>query len=170
MIVAGLRYIAELSSLIKKENTVKHQRLGISFISALLLLLSGCSAIPGMGNNVSGASALIGMLTSQLGVSNEQALGGAAALFGLAKQSLSAGDFSNVTKSLPGVGSLLGAASMGGDSSNTNSGGGLASVAGQFSSLGLSPDMAGKFVPVVLDYAKSAGGDNTMSLLQGVLK
>lgn len=149
---------------------MKIQRLKISFISALLLLLSGCSMIPGMGNNSSGASALIGMLTSQLGVSNEQALGGTAALFGLAKQSLSAGDFSSVTKSLPGVGSLLGMASMGGGSSDASAGGGLASVAGQFSSLGLSPDMAGKFVPVVLDYAKSAGGDNTMGLLQGVLK
>ena len=149
---------------------MKTQRLRISFVSALLLLLSGCSAIPGMGNNSSGTSALIGMLTSQLGVSNEQALGGTAALFGLAKQSLSANDFSSVTKSLPGVGSLLGAASMGGGSSEASAEGGLASVAGQFSSLGLSPDMAGKFVPVVLDYAKSTGGENTMNLLQGVLK
>ncbi len=150
---------------------MKIQRLKISFVLALLLLLNGCSMIPGMGNNSSGASALIGMLTSQLGVSNEQALGGTAALFGLAKQSLSAGDFSSVTKSLPGIGSLLGMASMGGASSeNASAGGGLASVAGQFSSLGLSPDMAGKFVPVVLDYAKSAGGDNTMNLLQSVLK
>ncbi len=149
---------------------MKTQRLKISFVSALLLLLSGCSMIPEMGNSSSSTSALIGMLTSQLGVSNEQALGGTAALFGLAKKSLSAGDFSSVTKSLPGVGSLLSASSMGGGSSDASASGGLASVAGQFSSLGLSPDMAGKFVPVVLDYAKSAGGDNTMSLLQGVLK
>ena len=149
---------------------MKTQRLRISFVSALLLLLSGCSMIPGMGNNSSGAGALIGMLTSQLGVSNEQALGGTAALFGLAKQSLSAGDFSSVTKSLPGIGSLLGMASMSGGSSDASSGGGLASVAEQFSSLGLGPDMPEKFVPVVLDYAKSAGGDNTMNLLQGVLK
>ncbi len=149
---------------------MKIQQLKVSITSALLLLLSGCSMISGMGNDSSGTGALIGMLTSQLGVSNEQALGGSAALFGLAKQSLSADDFSSVTKSLPGVGSLLGAASMGSDSSDSSAGGGLASVAGQFSSLGLSSDMAGKFVPVVLDYAKSVGGGNTMGLLQGVLK
>ncbi len=146
-----------------------NQRFKISIVSLLLLFLSACSSIPGMGNSGSGATALIGMLTSQLGISNEQALGGAAALFGLAKQNLGADDFASISKSLPGIGSLVGMTSLGG-SKKSSDGGGLESVAGQFSSLGLSPDMAGKFVPVILEYAKSTGGEDTMNLLKGAFK
>jgi len=45
-----------------------------------------------------------------------------------------------------------------------------ASLAGPFSQLGLSPDMLGKFVPVILDYVGGKGGASVQSLLAGVLK
>jgi predicted anti-sigma-YlaC factor YlaD len=47
---------------------------------------------------------------------------------------------------------------------------GQASVAGQFKSLGLSPDMAAKFVPVLTKFVGSKGGASVGSLLAGVLK
>ena len=50
--------------------------------------------------------ALIGALTSQLGVSNDQARGGAGSLFGLAKDSLSPGDFSSLSSAVPGIDGL----------------------------------------------------------------
>jgi hypothetical protein len=46
----------------------------------------------------------------------------------------------------------------------------MAGLASSFSSLGLSSDMVGKFVPVILEYAKSKGGDGVSSILQGALK
>lgn len=49
-------------------------------------------------------------------------------------------------------------------------GGGLASLAGSFKSLGLSPDMAGKFAKEALSYVQSSGGDAAMKLLEGALK
>ena len=33
----------------------------------------------------------------------------------------------------------------------------------------MSPDMVGRFVPVVLDYAQGVGGDQVMGLLQSAL-
>ena len=135
----------------------------VTAISVLLFTLNGCSSVSGLVGGSAGASPLISLLTSQLGVSNEQATGGASALFGLAKSNLSAGDFSTVSNALPGVGSLLGKAPA-------SSEGGLAGVAGQFSQLGMGSDMVGKFTPVVLGYAQSAGGDNVMNLLKGVFQ
>ncbi len=120
-------------------------------------------------------SGLIGNLVSQLGVTNQQATGGAGAIFDYAKQKLSPADYSTVSKSLPEADSLANsapksngmAAMLGG---NRDEAGGIASLAGNFSQLGLSPDMVGQFVPVVLDYAKSMGGDTVSNLLGGVLQ
>lgn len=47
---------------------------------------------------------------------------------------------------------------------------GLASLAGSFKSLGLSPGMATKFVPVLENYVKSKGGSGLASLFAGALK
>jgi hypothetical protein len=47
--------------------------------------------------------------------------------------------------------------------------GGVSALAGPFSELGMSPDMVGKFIPVVLDYVKSTGGSGVMSILKGAL-
>ena len=47
--------------------------------------------------------------------------------------------------------------------------GGLSSLAGPFASLGMSPDMVGKFVPTILDYVQSTGGTDAFTLLKGAL-
>ena len=125
---------------------------------------------------------LINILTQQLGISDSQAKGGAGALFGMAQNMLGADDFGKVSEVVPGMDDLLGAApksgglggmlgglasSLGGKAGKL---GGLASLSGQFSKLGLDSDMIGKFVPIVLAFVQSKGGDGIKNLLAGVLK
>jgi hypothetical protein len=131
-------------------------------------------------------SELVGHLTKELGVTEEQATGGSGAVFGLAKSRLSPSDFSQVAGAVPEMDSLLGAApkaesksGMSGAAASAASSmmgsgggslGGLASLAGPFSQLGMSPDMIGKFVPSILGFVGGKGGSGVQSLLAGVLK
>lgn len=128
------------------------------------------------------ASDLVNSLTSQLGVSQEQAMGGSGAIFDYAKNELSADDFSLVADAVPDMDSLLAAAPKSGDGltgalssglpsvgGSSDSLGSLAALAGPFGDLGLSPDMVSKFVPVVLDYVQSSGGQAAMEALKGAL-
>lgn len=124
---------------------------------------------------------LISLLTGQLGVSETQAKGGAGSLFNYAKGKLSEADFSKVAKAVPGIGDYLDAApksggvagALGGASSplgGKKEAGGIMALAGQFAQLGLGTDMIGKFVPVIVSYVKSSGGDAVAGLLAGALK
>jgi hypothetical protein len=124
---------------------------------------------------------LIGELTKSLSVTQAQASGGAGALFGLAKTRLSAADFGKVAAAVPGIDALIKSApsAKGGGGIPGLSGieqslpaglGGLASVAGSFKKLGLSPDMAAKFVPILTEFVKAKGGSTVASLLSGALK
>ena len=109
----------------------------------------------------------------------EQAAGAAGALFGLAKTRLQPEEFTQVSKAVPGMGSLLKAApamavgTSGGASAISKMAGsasGLASAAQAFSKLGLSPDMVAKAVPVLTQFVSKSGGANVGKLLAGVLK
>ena len=126
-----------------------------------------------------GDMGLVDLLTSQLGVTNSQAEGGAGSIFQLAKQNLSVEDFSSIAKAVPGIDKMLGAApKMEGSSSSlgsissmmgSNKLGGMAGLASSFEKLGLSGDMVDKFMPIILDYVKNKGGEHAMSLLKGAL-
>jgi hypothetical protein len=126
---------------------------------------------------------LINQLVSTLGVSEEQAKGGAGMLFKLAQDKLSGDEFAQIADKVSGLddmisaapdaagGGLMGAvgglmSKMGGGSSGL---GALASLAGGFDKLGLDGDMIGKFVPVVLEFVRNQGGNSVANLLQGVL-
>ena len=125
---------------------------------------------------------LVGMLVQNLGVTNEQAQGGAGAIFNTASQNMSADDFTTVTDALPVVTSLMDAApstdsgtgALGSISSALGkSGSSLSSVAGlasTFSNLGMGSDMVGKFIPIVLEYAQSEGGEVVSNLLKAALQ
>ena len=136
---------------------------------------------------------LIQQLVSSLGVNEDQAKGGAGLLFNLAKEKLGAGEFQQLADKIPGVSDLLGAApapsatasagggmmgALGGVASSLGAGGlgdklgglgNLANLASGFSQLGLSSDMVGKFVPVVLSFVQSQGGDSMKGLLEKVM-
>lgn len=123
---------------------------------------------------------LVGLLTSQLGVTEKQAKGGTGSLLNYAKGKLSETDFAKVAQAIPGVGEYLDAAPKSGAAGAAGAassllggkagGGGLLSLAGQFAELGLGSDMIGKFVPVIVSYVKSSGGESVAGLLAGALK
>lgn len=131
---------------------------------------------------------LMQQLVSTLGVNEEQAKGGAGLLFNMAKEKLGSGEFQQIAANVPGItdllkaapeqgaggglmGALGGAASaFGGLRGKMEGIGNLAQLAGGFSQLGLSTDMIGKFVPVVLSFLQNQGGDSVKGLLEKVLK
>jgi hypothetical protein len=122
---------------------------------------------------------LVGQLTKSLSITPAQASGGAGALFALAKSKLNPADFGKVAESVPGIEGLIKSAPAPAKSSPAGALaggslpgalGGLASVAGPFKKLGLSPDMAAKFVPVLTQFVQSKGGAGVAGLLAGALK
>ncbi|MFV3329419.1 DUF2780 domain-containing protein [Pseudomonas sp. NY15437] len=114
-------------------------------------------------------SGLLDALTGQLGVSDEQALGGTGALLGLAKNKLSTADYSQLAKTVPGLDKLTGSNALGGLGGQLgNLGGGAASgllgnvssmgdVNQAFGALGMDQGMTGKFSSVLLDYLGKQG-------------
>lgn len=125
---------------------------------------------------------LIGQLVKNLGVSEDAAKGGSGLIFKMAKEKLGAGDFGKVASALPGINDLMKSAPesggvMGGIGKLASGLGGgagqlgnLASLAGGFSKLGLDSGMIGKFLPIILSFAQSKGGDAVKALLAEALK
>ena len=128
-----------------------------------------------------GDMGLVDLLSSQLGVSKNQAQGGAGSIFQLVKQNLSVEDFSSIAKAVPGIDQMIDAApkiekssgALGGISSmmgkTSDKLGGMAGLTSSFQKLGLSGDMVNKFTPIILDYVKNKGGEHAMNLLKGAL-
>lgn len=121
---------------------------------------------------------LVNALAKEIGATPEQAAGAAGALFGVAKSRLKADEFTQVSKAVPGMDSLLKAAPMVSSAVGTSgalgqlagSAGGLATAASAFSKLGLKPEMVAKAVPVLTSFVSKSGGAGVGSLLAGVLK
>lgn len=156
---------------------MKNRVRSIGILSTVYFLLIALES-PGVAQ----AMDLVGMLTKNLGVTDQQAQGGAGSIFNTASQNMSADDFSKVTDAMPEVQSLMSAApkaesssgTLGGLSSMVKKGGGsmgtLTELAGSFSQLGLGGDMVGKFIPIVLEYAQAKGGDTVANLLKMALQ
>lgn len=124
---------------------------------------------------------LVQVLTSQLGVQEEQAKGGAGLLFELAKSKLADDQFSQISQYVPGMNEMLGAAPKAGGMASALGGlasamgapagvGNLAALAGGFSKLGLNTGMLNQFIPIILSYVQSKGGAGASQLLAQVLK
>lgn len=152
---------------------------------ALILAFTAASALQAQTTQPAKAKTvspeLVGQLTKELSIKPEQAVGGAGALFGLAKTRLNPADFTKVADVVPDMGGLLKAApkpKQGGAAGALGTmgemlpgkAGGLASVAGSFKSLGLSPEMATKFVPIMTKFVNVKGGAGVADLLSGALK
>jgi hypothetical protein len=160
----------------KGESMVKSNLNGIRIFCIFFCLFGYFGLAAGQGGSAS--PELVGMLTKELNVTQDQATGGAGALFDLAKSRLKPEEFSQVSDAVPGMDGFLNAAPKQGDGSALGSlgsallggSGGLASVAGAFGSLGLSPDMVSKFIPLITQFVQSKGGASVASLLMGALK
>ncbi|WP_051215939.1 DUF2780 domain-containing protein [Ferrimonas futtsuensis] len=145
------------------------------FAPLLLSLLCVCSPAQAMDD-------LLGLVTSQLGVSQEQASGGIGALLATAEPNLAPETLGQLSQVLPGMdglmqvgGDLLSKAGEGNGTSGLlgtvlgQSGGALMGLNDAFASLGLSPEMVASFSQILLDYVDQQGGEGLMKQLQTAL-
>jgi len=123
---------------------------------------------------------LIDSLTQTLGISATQAEGGAAVLLKAAKDKLGAAEFDSQLGSVPGLfdllkkapasggglGGLLGglAGAIGGNAAL------ISSIVSGFGKLGLKPEDARKFVPVILGFLRTKVGPDVVSSLEKTLR
>jgi hypothetical protein len=166
---------------LKLKQFIKEEEMKTRTCSIGLIALVYCLLGPGTPAFAEG-SGLVELLVKNLGVTSQQAEGGAGSIFNAAKQEMGVEDFSKVTAAMPEVEPLMGAApkiekgsgTLGGISSmlsqNTGSLGKMAGLYDSFSKLGLSKEMVGQFIPVILDYSKSKGGEVVSNLLKTALQ
>ncbi len=125
---------------------------------------------------------LVGLLVKQLGVSEQQATGGAGAVFKSAQGSLEPNDYATLTTAMPEIsgyvakapevkkkssGWMSSASSLMGDSGKKAEN--ASTLLDSFESLGMDGDMLAQFTPIIMDYVKKKGGDICVSLLQSAL-
>lgn len=117
------------------------------------------------------SSDLIGTLVQQLGVTPQQAAGGAGSIFSVAQQRMNPTDFTQLSQSIPNMNQYLSAAPQSAmpNGMANNPLANLGALAGAFQGVGLNADMASKFLPIVLQYVQSQGGASMMGLLQSAL-
>lgn len=124
---------------------------------------------------------LVDQLVEQLGISPDQAQGGIGALLGLAREKLGADSFSRLTEAVPELAGLEESApqepsgpTLGGLAASFGGGlgklGQIGRLGQMFSSLDLNSDMVGRFLPIVLSYVQSKGGDTAKQLLASIIK
>jgi hypothetical protein len=153
----------------------------LMWLAVCLLAVVGMAGAQGPAATTSGNPDpdLVSKLTKELNITPEQATGGAGAIFAFAKSRLNPADFSKVAGAIPGIDGFLKAAPAAGEGSSalgplgSMAGGGagsLTSLTNSFSSLGLSPAMIIKFLPVLESHIKSKGGANASSIFGGIFK
>ena len=88
---------------------------------------------------------------------------------------MSSGDYSQLLNAVPGIDSLISAAPQAGGLAGKassllgGSAGSMTGLADSFSKLGLAPDMVNQFVPIVMDFVQSEGGQQAMTILKNAL-
>ena len=149
---------------------------------------------PGTGESMAagdavpaGAMALVNLLTDRLDVTEKQASGGAGSLFNMARGLLSETDYGKVAEAVPGIGDLIKAApevsqassrasdkiseltqGLGAVTDAVDNAKKYAMVYEQFKKLGLDTEMVSKFIPVILSFVESSGGESVMKILKSV--
>ena len=138
-----------------------------SLFSLLILtafLHWGCAEMQSMG----ATDTLTQLLSSQLGVTSNQAMGGTGSILSLAKERLSAMDFSALTKFIPGSDTFMKAArDLGAVTGPVGDQAGLTSA---FSRLGMGSDMVPKFTNSMSDFVGKAGGESARNLVAAAVK
>jgi len=125
---------------------------------------------------------LVKELTKKLGVNRKQAQGGLVAILRAGKQNLSARDFAEFVRDVPGADKLLESAPP--PSTLSSLAGGLGSLLGgrnstagrwaglaaSFAELGVDVETAKKFGPIVMGHVRKHGGEKLLGKLKGALK
>jgi len=129
-------------------NSDSDNKLDTSTLTSIAGTLSGQA-------DTQSSSPIVDMLSSQLGVSPQQATGGAGALLALASNSLSESNSSELSGLIPGMSALQNSApGLMGMATN------LSAVNDIFSGLGLDPAMVSQFAPLILQYLTSQGASS----------
>lgn len=157
---------------------MRSAKLLIQWAVIFCVCLAGTQILAQTSSSSSSSTSLVGQLSKQLSITRPQARGGAGTLFSLAKSRLTSGEFSKISAAVPGMSSLLKAAPStsppsalsGLEGSLPGNMGRDVQVAEAFHKLGLSPEMAGKFLPILSKFVESRGGQGTASLLEKALK
>ena len=136
----------------------------ISTVLFSTLLMAGCAEMQSMG----GSDVLMKMLTSQLGVTSDQAKGGVGSELTLAKEKLPSTDFNALAKAIPGSDTYMKAAKDLG--AVTGPFGDKAGLQSAFQRLGMQSGMVDKFSGLLSDFAGKMGGEPVKNALAAVLK
>lgn len=140
----------------------------VSVLATIIFLFAATN------KSYAGEDELIKLLTSELSISDDQAKGGAGALFNYAKEGLSSDEFDQVSKTVPDMSGYLnaipslsgGGTGMLGKATQTLVG--MPAVTAAFEKLGLSQDMVGMFTPILVNYVDKKGGEAVGNLLKKV--
>ena len=138
-----------------------------SWISLLILtglVYWGCAQMQSMG----GTDILTKLLTNQLGVTSNQAVGGVGSILSLAKERLSSMDFMTLSKLIPGADTYMKTAKDLG--AVTGPIGDRAGLTSAFSRLGMGSDMVPKFTQILSDFVGKAGGQPASNLVMEAVK
>ncbi len=121
-------------------------------------------------------SDLVKQLMEKADVTEDQAEGGAGALFGIAKEELSTDDFGKISDVVPDMGGLLDAVPSMGSNKTSMLGSaakqltGMPKVQAAFDKLGISQEKVALFTPVIVNYVEEKGGKVVGDMLGKVFK
>ena len=121
-------------------------------------------------------SDLVEQLMETADVSKDQAEGGAGALFGMAKETMSKEDFGKVSDVVPDMDGLLDAIPSTGSNKTSMLGSaakqltGMPKVQAAFDKLGISQEKVALFTPVIVNYVEEKGGKVVSDMLGKVFK
>jgi len=136
---------------------------------------STATAVPGVASADSAAAQaatavptgnLTDMLSTQLGLTSDQAKAGVGSILAYAEGKLPAADYQKVASSLPSAAADVQAAKDAGAITGPVSD--EAGLNAAFTKLGISPEVASKFVPTVTGYLSKVGGPEVGKLMQGL--
>jgi hypothetical protein len=111
---------------------------------------------------------LMGALTSQLGVSEDQARGGIGSYLTLLQEKLAKGDFDKIAGLVPGASGYLDSAKKLGAVTGPLKN--LTGLNGALGKLGMNAETVAKFTPMVTNYLGKLGGPTVQNMLAGALK
>jgi hypothetical protein len=111
---------------------------------------------------------LLGALTGQLGLSEDQARGGIGSYLTLLQEKLGKGDFDQIAALVPGAsGYLESAKKLGAVTGPLKN---LQGLNGALGKLGMNADTVAKFTPLVTNYLGKLGGPTVQKMLAGALQ
>ncbi len=141
----------------------------------LVLITLTLIAVFSSGLKAQDSNDLIKQIMNAANVTENQATGGAGALFGLAKEKLSVEDFNKVADVVPNMSGLLAAVpALGAKKSKFGAMAvklsGNAKVLAIFEKLGISKTKVALFTPVLVNYVENKGGKALGDLLANAIK